>query len=246
MKLRQYIIMKERMESRAERQMVIRLRRAFRQTVQPLYEAAALGILKSEDQAETLIKKEFIERELRWLYVTWGYRMLRWFRSNYEFEKKDFNWLDELERRFAAYGAAKVKEIIGTTKALAKKAIKEALTLANEGASIDKIQAAIKANIEEKGGLMSDGRARTIARTETISASNQASYMAVNGENLDLEKAWITGGANVRDSHNDCEAQGFINKDETFVNGLLHPGDPSGSAEEVINCKCVLIWRVKS
>jgi hypothetical protein len=237
--------MKERMEQAAEKQMAVRLRRAFRETVKPIYEAVELRTLTSEEQVETLIKKEFIERELRWLYVTWGFRMLRWFQSNYEFERKSVNWLDELERLFRVKGAKKVTEIIGTTKVLAKKAIKEGLRAANLGASIDAIQANIKRNIEAQGGLMSDGRARTIARTETISASNQATYTAVHGENLDLEKRWVTGGTNIRDSHRDCENQGWIGKDDVFINGLLHPGDPNGEAEEVINCKCVLIWRVK-
>jgi hypothetical protein len=245
MKLRQYILAKNKMESIAERQMVTRLRWAFKETMQPVYEAVELGILKSESQADTLIKPDAIERELKWLYVTWGYRMLKWFRSNYELEKKDFDWEDQLDMLFRSKGARKVTEILGTTKTLAKKAIKEGLVLANEGASIDKIQAAIKTNIESQGGLMSAGRARTIARTEVISASNQATYAAVKGENLDLEKAWITGGANIRESHMACEAQGYIGADEEFVNGLIHPGDPSGEPEEVINCKCILVWRVK-
>jgi hypothetical protein len=246
MKLGQFIIQKAKLEERAERQMVIRLRRATIETMKPIFEAARLGTLKSESQAETLIHSEFIERELRWLYVTWGYKMLRWFQRNYEFERKSFNWIDELESNFKLYGANKVKAIINTTKERAKVAIRSALEAANRGASIDVVQNAIKESIESQGGVMSAGRARTIARTEVIGASNQASYIAVTGENLDLEKAWVTGGANVRESHYECEAQGFIGKDERFVNGLFHPADPEGAAEEVINCKCILIWRVKN
>ena len=33
--------------------------------------------------------------------------------------------------------------------------------------------------------------------------------------------------------------------DEKFSNGLMYPGDPSGSAAEVINCRCVLLQRAK-
>jgi SPP1 gp7 family putative phage head morphogenesis protein len=33
--------------------------------------------------------------------------------------------------------------------------------------------------------------------------------------------------------------------DERFSNGLIHPGDPDGKAEEVINCRCALLQRAK-
>lgn len=33
--------------------------------------------------------------------------------------------------------------------------------------------------------------------------------------------------------------------EETFSNGLLYPGDPSGSAAEVINCRCVALSRAR-
>lgn len=33
--------------------------------------------------------------------------------------------------------------------------------------------------------------------------------------------------------------------EETFSNGLLYPGDPSGSAAEVINCRCVALTRAR-
>ncbi len=35
-----------------------------------------------------------------------------------------------------------------------------------------------------------------------------------------------------------------LKEDETFPNGLLYPGDPSGPAEEVINCRCTLMHEI--
>jgi len=37
-------------------------------------------------------------------------------------------------------------------------------------------------------------------------------------------------------------AQGRIAIDQPFTNGLMYPLDPSGSAAEVINCRCVLAY----
>jgi len=87
------------------------------------------------------------------------------------------------------------------------------------------------------------GRARTIARTEVIGASNKASYEAMSGEKA--EKKWVTGGANVRDSHQMAEAEGWIPMEQEFMSvNMLHPGDPNGAPEDVINCKCTLIYRI--
>ncbi|HPF94439.1 MAG TPA: hypothetical protein PLV65_10885, partial [Tenuifilaceae bacterium] len=96
MKLNEFLIARAKMEAIAERQMVIRMRRAFRKTLEPLYESARLGLLTSTEQAKTLLKPTFIEEELKWLYVTWGYRMLIFFRSNFEPERKDDYWLRRL------------------------------------------------------------------------------------------------------------------------------------------------------
>ena len=53
-----------------------------------------------------------------------------------------------------------------------------------------------------------------------------------------------TMDANTRESHQmvDGEVRAL---DEKFSNGLMYPGDPSGSAAEVINCRCVLLQRAK-
>lgn len=244
MKLNEFLIARAKMEAIAERQMVIRMRRAFRKTLEPLYESARLGLLTSTEQAKTLLKPTFIEEELKWLYVTWGYRMLLFFRSNFEPERKDDFWLRRLAELFTTKGAKKVTEIFNTTLNLAIPAIQEAISLANTGSSIDVIQKAIKKNVESSGGLMSMGRARTIARTEVISASNIASFEAMRGENQKVEKRWITGGANIRDSHINAEQEGWIPMDEKFLStNMMHPGDPDGEAAEVINCKCTLVYR---
>lgn len=89
-------------------------------------------------------------------------------------------------------------------------------------------------------------KANTIARTETLTAvSIGQSAMIENAKEVipNLKKAWITGGdERVRDSHSSAEAQGAIDIDAKFKNGLSYPRDPeAGDAGEVINCRCTLI-----
>ncbi len=251
MKLKTYILLKTRFEQKAEKAFIVRIKRALNETMRPLFEAVQLGTLTSEDQANTLIKSEYIARELKWLYVTWGFKMLKWFRSSYNpKDVKSFDWMQRLEEWFELNGADKVTAIYTTTIEKTKELIRIALPMANSGKSIDEIQKAIKAEIRDSGGVISDSRARTIARTEVVGASENATYQAMAAENLNVEKLWTTGGENIRESHLAAEAEGWVPFDHVYrvasnsgFDEMKHPHDV-GSAENVVNCKCTLLFRV--
>jgi HK97 family phage portal protein len=87
-------------------------------------------------------------------------------------------------------------------------------------------------------------RAELIARTETIGALNQGELDAAKDSGVVAGKEWLTQGDDrVRDSHFECESEGMIGVDEAFeTNGMQYPGDPDGDAEEVINCRCTLLY----
>jgi len=86
-------------------------------------------------------------------------------------------------------------------------------------------------------------RATRIARTETIGAMNAGEMLAaMNSRGALRSKEWLTQeDAKVRDSH---AAQDRVRRDLTqaFPNGLQYPGDQNGSAAEVINCRCTLLY----
>ena len=95
---------------------------------------------------------------------------------------------------------------------------------------------------------ISQNKAVRIARTEghrvQMSASMNAADTAQK-KGARIVKQWdATLDARTRDSH--ARADGEIRENnEKFSNGLLYPGDPSGSAAEVINCRCALLQRAK-
>lgn len=68
---------------------------------------------------------------------------------------------------------------------------------------------------------------------------------AAKAKGADVLKQWDAAlDARTRDSH--ARVDGEIRElDEKFSNGLMFPGDPSGSAAEVINCRCTCDTRAR-
>ena len=87
-----------------------------------------------------------------------------------------------------------------------------------------------------------------IARTEghriQVQSGMDACYKAKE-KGADVVKQWdSTLDSRTRDSH--VSVDGEVRElDEKFSNGLMFPGDPSGRAEEVINCRCALLQRAR-
>lgn len=92
----------------------------------------------------------------------------------------------------------------------------------------------------------SDVRAETIAQTETVIAINTGRYEAMKETGCEL-KSWLASRlANVRPAHAQAarDYQHGIPLDQDFIVGgerLRYPGDPNGSAANVINCRCSVL-----
>lgn len=88
-----------------------------------------------------------------------------------------------------------------------------------------------------------------ITRTEGHRIQNQAAmdagFNAVE-RGADLVKQWdSTLDGLTRASHRRMDGE-IREMDEKFSNGLMQPGDPSGAAAEVIQCRCALLKRSRS
>lgn len=87
-----------------------------------------------------------------------------------------------------------------------------------------------------------------IARTEghriQVQSGMDACYKAKD-KGADVVKQWdATLDSNTRESH--VMVDGEVRElDEKFSNGLMFPGDPSGGAAEVVNCRCALLQRAR-
>lgn len=113
----------------------------------------------------------------------------------------------------------------------------------DKGESMKDLSNRVRSSFNE----ISNGRAKTIAITETGAAYGVARDDAMKSAGVEY-KEWLTShNANVRPTH--AEADGQIREiDEPFEVGgeqLDFPCDPDGSSEEVINCHCVQIASTK-
>jgi len=102
-----------------------------------------------------------------------------------------------------------------------------------------------------KTAFDSSKRAMTIARTETnkVFAHVTTEKAALVAQDHEMEKAWSSAkDENVRPSHANADNQGWINIDDVFeLDGgtALAPHDESLPADEVINCRCAVLYKIK-
>lgn len=103
---------------------------------------------------------------------------------------------------------------------------------------------AIARRVRDRIGGLSSLRAAVIARTETHNAANFGQIEAIKDTGLPARKEWISASDDRTrdDEFNHVSADGqMVGLDESFsVSGesLAYPGDPDGSAGNVINCRC--------
>lgn len=110
------------------------------------------------------------------------------------------------------------------------------------GTPMEQVIDAVKA---EFNGI-SDKRAKMIAMTETSSAYGFGRHEAMKAAKVQWKKWLTSANQNVRPSHRAMNGQ-IVPIYEPFVvvspkgdvDSVMHPGDPSGAAWNVINCHCV-------
>ena len=139
-----------------------------------------------------------------------------------------------------AYGGQKITEITSTTMNDINEIVANGIA---EGLSEREIGRAISLIAPTK----SASRSQTIARTEAH-ASSQGISLAVAGESeIPMVKVWLaSGGERTREAHSNADGQTVSLSSPFNVGGesLDYPGDPSGSAGNVINCRCAVGYEV--
>ena len=150
-----------------------------------------------------------------------------------------------------AYGGRKITQITSTTmrdiNAIIAMGIEQGLS-----------EREIAREIAVIAPTKSASRAQTIARTETHAASQGATQEMAEATGLQMVRVWTTAidertrnlsdGASFDHVAADGQRRGM---NEPFViegvdgpEQLMYPGDPDGSAGNVINCRCCLVFEL--
>lgn len=198
--------------------------------------------------------KRIITKNWRQAWSVFGERMLnatqksmRGMETKQDEESELFHLY--LQQFIVQYGSQKVTQITGTTKKQAMEIINDTVA---EGARDGLGQAALGKLIRERMKSASDAlstrRGRLIARTETHNAQASANHSAAKASGVPMVKEWVASrGERTRDWHSDADEQTVPIDQPFIVDGeeMQHPGDPSASARNVINCRCVVAYSRK-
>lgn len=119
-----------------------------------------------------------------------------------------------------------------------QKAIKEGKTPAERALLVQEVSAQAATGEE---GPFSMQRAVRVARTMSTAAANGGKLEGWKQSEVVTGKRWrASGGSRTRKSHR--KVNGDVKPlDEKFKVGdswLMYPGDPSGKAKEIVNCRC--------
>lgn len=131
-------------------------------------------------------------------------------------------------------------QVTDTTYAAIQQALVDGVA---QGASIDDLAAAVRDVFD----VASRNRSLTIARTEVISAANGSASLAAAQLPGDVAagQEWIaTRDGRTRDDHAEADGQVVTIGVPFTVGGepLAYPGDPAGSPENTISCRCTVAF----
>jgi len=151
-------------------------------------------------------------------------------------------WEDSADNWMQEHAGAKIDGITDTDQEWLANTLRSG---ESEGKSIDEMAQDLTGEFDN----MSEGRAGTIARTETAGAYNYASQETATDLMPDgSTKTWEVTSDNPREWHADADGQTVPMEDPFIVmdEEMDYPGDPAGSVENVVNCMCVVSYDLSS
>lgn len=150
--------------------------------------------------------------------------------------------IKEEESPFDTLAIDNVKDISDLRKEITRQFVTSIMKGENTNKLIDRIQKVTEAKLSD---------IVRIARTQTTRLENKARIDAYSiGEKMGytMVKQWVAvGDDKTREAHLHANGQ-IVPIDEPFIvdgEELMYPGDPNGSAENIINCRCTMITGIQ-
>lgn len=226
------------------------IRSALNYEHEKAYKAYKAGIVINEQWLMENITGDRLKLALVALWLRTGFMYAK--NSYFEIRKLKFQsagrndvWVNELLKYLSTENYGLVKDITEETRNQIAKGIRKAI---DEGLGIPEAAKLIM------GDQVNRVRAKRIARTEILSASNHGSYIGALSNEFQTTKHWVSvfdsrTRRKPRDKfdHLDMDKQIADLKSPFIVSGqpALYPGDVRLSAGNRINCRCTLYFKAK-
>ena len=184
----------------------------------------------------------------RQVYVNIGLKFAKWYSKNFDkvISKQtdvsgyDDIWAERFNRVSQQIAAERVTLVQGTAKATLVNVFKR---LSSDPEFMVMGEREASRILRQKFGQYSKSQAERLIRTESTNAANIATLQSATdmfGQD-NLQKEWMTAvDGRERPAHRGADGQIVDFKERFLVGGeqLFHPGDPAGSAKNVVNCRC--------
>ena len=148
---------------------------------------------------------------------------------------------EAIARYIRLYSGDKITQITQTT-------LDDVQRVISQGIEAGLTERELASQIRAYAVTKSLSRAQTIARTETHQASSFVTDEMVKASGIEFEREWVASkGERTRRAHRDADGQRRGMTEPFSVGGelLMYPGDPDGSAHNVINCRCQIAYLPK-
>lgn len=193
---------------------------------------------------EEQIKEMFID-----LYKTVGYDYNKRIKKEIEKTTKNVLFSDSFLQDILVFlsgeGGAKIVSVRGT---LIEDIIKAIETKLKDDTSLIALQDAIF-EIVQQSQQFYKWQALRIARTETTFASAFAAMRAASQSNFEMTKEWVAAKDDRTRKDHRLENGQIVDFNEPFIMNdgtqMQYPGDPKGTAAQVINCRCTIAFKAK-
>ena len=211
------------------------------------------GIESFVSEGQTNFALLFDDKDLlkiyRDLYTDIGLRFAKWYaKNNDKYLTKGVNpnqYVDQWTNKFASFGSAVGAQRVTLVSGTAKK------TLIGITQQLMRDPEFMSLGNQQKGRILnsqfsrySNNQAERLVRTEATAAANFATMESATTifPGAQMRKEWIASfDDRTRSTHSEAGSSDPIPYNDPFMVGgsfLMYPGDPSGPAAEVINCRC--------
>jgi len=246
-----YWLKTDRKRSRFERLYSLKFRQALSQQFKDVAARVTPDNFRSEQVLNEVTESD-IAPIFKSLYRNVGVEFARESYSTHKSkseEQFEDTWTTYMNNYAQTVAGKRIVSITEETKRIILRFIQAEIDAGvNDGLGTDVIARNIQKSLLENGVNIARWRAKMIARTEVVGASNVGALEGARSLGQPMQKIWIATRDNrTRDAH--AAAEGLtVELNDNFDVGcemLSCPGDPSGSPENVINCRCAVAFRVK-